>query len=95
MMTSPVIEQLREMKQATEQELQKINRALAALTQTNGHGLSPRLSAAATERISRAQTRRWRNWRATQKPKALHWTQRPENRAKVKRNLAAMAAAKA
>lgn len=86
-----IVQQLEELRRAAQEELGQINRALAALSGKSRDVLiRPRhqFSESGKRRIALAQRVRWAKWRAQkQKP---HWTQRPENKSKVKRVLASM-----
>ena len=72
-----VVQQLQIQRKRAEQELEKLNLALKALTSLNGGitggGLvtrrKPKFSAAARERIAAAQRARWAKIKAAQKKK--------------------------
>jgi hypothetical protein len=65
---SAVVQQLRTERQHTQQQLQRIDAALAALGSVSSNGASRTISAAGRRRISLAQKARWAKTR-TAKPK--------------------------
>ena len=77
-------------------ERDRLDKAIQALSSLDGTApkASPRrtVSAAARRRMAKAQRARWAAVRPERKPKGklLHWTQRPENRAKLAKHMRRM-----
>jgi hypothetical protein len=68
---SAVVQQLRRERQHTQQQLQRIDQALAALGSVSSNGASRTMSTAGRRRISLAQKKRWAKTRAARPKRTI------------------------